>query len=215
MINLEDQIDDLFREARENYPLKTGDGDWDSVLNEMKNTGGGAIAPTQNQDKYRRLFWLLLLLPIGWIINTKFAVNTVPHKSNKIRKEKSIAATNDFFKMNPMKNKIIVPENTTSRLNNLAITNATKPFGNNNSTPANNKVTSSYSNSTALNTELNQSLTLNGIDNRMKIVEPALNSNTGEHPSTVTASLKGNVAQNLLSPTGTINSSPTNEIIKI
>lgn len=70
MINFDDHIDDLFREARDKYPLKTGEGDWDKVqalLQKEIDEITPIVSNTGNKNKWR-FFWLLLLLPFGWII---------------------------------------------------------------------------------------------------------------------------------------------------
>jgi hypothetical protein len=65
---LDDEMDDLFRKAGEHYPLKTSDSDWDAVLGRLQPAGNtppaeGDIPEKRNHN--RRLFWLLLLLPLG------------------------------------------------------------------------------------------------------------------------------------------------------
>lgn len=68
---LNDEMDDLFRKAGEHYPLKTSDSDWDTVLGRLQPAAGdqnpvdGNEIPTKRNNKNRRFFWLLLLLPLG------------------------------------------------------------------------------------------------------------------------------------------------------
>jgi len=38
---LDDEMDDLFRKAGEQYPLKTSDSDWDAVLGRLQPAAGG------------------------------------------------------------------------------------------------------------------------------------------------------------------------------
>src|SRR5665213_873250 len=66
---LDDEMDDLFRKAGEQYPLRTSDSDWDAVLGRLKSVVG-ENAPLLMEDgnkknNKRRFFWLLLLLPLG------------------------------------------------------------------------------------------------------------------------------------------------------
>jgi hypothetical protein len=70
----EDHMDDLFRKAGENYPLKTDGADWDKVMARLQN--GPETAPVlarEGEDKRasRKLLWLLLLLllPVGWLLS--------------------------------------------------------------------------------------------------------------------------------------------------
>lgn len=68
---LNDEMDDLFRKAGEHYPLKTSDSDWDAVLGRLQPAAGdqnpvdGNEIPKKRNNKNRRFFWLLLLLPLG------------------------------------------------------------------------------------------------------------------------------------------------------
>ena len=97
MIESEDDIDDLFRKARENYPLKTGVSDWNRVLKELQSDTSEPVASaSQTQGKFnRQLLWLLLLIPVGLLINLKLANDKVSSHLNKIRgSEKNIATVN-------------------------------------------------------------------------------------------------------------------------
>jgi hypothetical protein len=177
MIDSEDHIDDLFRKAREHYPLKTGDGDWDRVLNELKKeTGETAISASKTQGKdNRRLLWLLLLLlPLGWMINTKFTGNLDSFKLNKMREGQGIATDNSLHKTNAMDNKIIVSRKTTNRVSGSTITNNNIRFSKSSITEANNKVPFNYSNATAINKELTLTLPLKGKVSSMQIYKPSL-----------------------------------------
>ncbi|MFI5193254.1 MAG: outer membrane beta-barrel protein [Chitinophagales bacterium] len=66
---LDDEMDDLFRKAGEQYPLRTSDSDWDTVLGRLKSVGGESapllMADGNKKNNKRRFFWLLLLLPLG------------------------------------------------------------------------------------------------------------------------------------------------------
>ncbi|MDP4128932.1 MAG: outer membrane beta-barrel protein [Bacteroidota bacterium] len=66
---LDDEMDDLFRKAGEQYPLKTSDSDWDAVLGRLQPTAGGESSYLPENGKKRnnkrRFFWLLFLLPLG------------------------------------------------------------------------------------------------------------------------------------------------------
>ena len=63
MQDLEHNIDDLFRKAAEEYPLKTGDSRWDDIAAKMANA---AMTPTvlhkNKYSKQERILLLLLLL---------------------------------------------------------------------------------------------------------------------------------------------------------
>ncbi len=57
-----DDMDELYKRAAEDYPLNTDSADWDAVLKKLSSE------KTLNEPKnknYRQLLWLLLLLTIG------------------------------------------------------------------------------------------------------------------------------------------------------
>ncbi|HEY0068233.1 MAG TPA: outer membrane beta-barrel protein [Flavisolibacter sp.] len=61
-----DDMDELMRRAAEEYPLKTGPGDWNAV----KKALDAEAPPVSGRKKdNRRFLWLLLLLPLGLICN--------------------------------------------------------------------------------------------------------------------------------------------------
>jgi hypothetical protein len=66
-----DDMDQLFREAAENYPLRTeGAADWNRVLSSHKSDAGADLTNVtqfKKEKKRRVIFWWLLLLPLGWI----------------------------------------------------------------------------------------------------------------------------------------------------
>jgi hypothetical protein len=67
---LANERDDLFRKAGEFYPLRTDQPDWDSLLGKLESYPGEGLpasitSPKQEAKNYRRLFWLMLLIPIG------------------------------------------------------------------------------------------------------------------------------------------------------
>jgi hypothetical protein len=68
-----DDMDDLFRRAAENYPLDTKSADWDKIAAELE------IKSEKTKDsvsKGRRFLWLLLLLPLSFVCNHIFNTGT-------------------------------------------------------------------------------------------------------------------------------------------
>ncbi len=61
---MNDDMDELFRDAAKDYPLKTDGADWNKVLKQLQE---GANEPTTEKPNYRNYLWLLLLLPITFI----------------------------------------------------------------------------------------------------------------------------------------------------
>ena len=60
-------MDDVFRKAAEEYPLDTRSMDWNKVLTALQQNDEPPEPPKNN--RYRRLTWLLLLLPLYLICN--------------------------------------------------------------------------------------------------------------------------------------------------
>src|SRR4026207_2549452 len=62
---MNDDMDELFRRAAENYPLNTGTADWNEVQKKLLAANN---APPPPAKKYNKSLWLLLLLlPAAWI----------------------------------------------------------------------------------------------------------------------------------------------------
>jgi hypothetical protein len=64
-----DDMDDLFRRAAEDYPLDTSGADWKKVLTMLEGENGGKGVSEKKPNKNGRLLWLLLLLPLGLVCN--------------------------------------------------------------------------------------------------------------------------------------------------
>ncbi len=68
-MDMNNEMDELFRKAGEDYPLNLGKPDWDAVAGKLQ-TDTGDLGPGFGMNaavprKRRRLLWLLLLLPLG------------------------------------------------------------------------------------------------------------------------------------------------------
>lgn len=66
-----DDMDELFRSAAENYPLDVSKPDWGKVYNVLKEKDD--IKPADNNN-HRKYLWLLCLLPLGLVCNHFFPV---------------------------------------------------------------------------------------------------------------------------------------------
>jgi hypothetical protein len=73
----DDNMDELFRRAADNYPLNTDSGNWDKVNAAMQteNADSNVDKNSAKKNSYRKYFWLLLLLPMAWICNGNFFMN--------------------------------------------------------------------------------------------------------------------------------------------
>ena len=68
-----DDMDELFRSAAENYPLDTRTADWDKVLAALQGQTETKTISEKKRDKNGRFLWLLLLLPLGFVCNQLYS----------------------------------------------------------------------------------------------------------------------------------------------
>ena len=66
MLRIDDDNEDIFRRAAENYPLKA-DPDWEPVLKKLQARAIAGNRQAGNKKNYRSLLLLLLLLPVAVI----------------------------------------------------------------------------------------------------------------------------------------------------
>ncbi len=96
MQSLNDDMDDLFRKAAENYPLKTNNADWDKVLGRLNAPDAPLPEPVaKKNDGYKKLLWLLLLIPLALGVklvtdsSSKHATQQLNQSANKTSTEKN------------------------------------------------------------------------------------------------------------------------------
>jgi hypothetical protein len=75
-----DDMDELFKRAAENYPLDTNSANWNKVLAALQNETGAKTISEKKGNKNGRLLWLLLLLPLGLICNQLYSPGTINNK---------------------------------------------------------------------------------------------------------------------------------------
>lgn len=61
-----DDMDELFRRAAQDYPLNTRGADWEKLQKALEEPPAVGGEPAR-KDRRRHLLWLLLLLPLPWI----------------------------------------------------------------------------------------------------------------------------------------------------
>jgi hypothetical protein len=83
-----DDMDDLFRRAAENYPLDTSNADWNKVLTALQNENGQQ-KPSKKSGNGRFL-WLLLLLPLGFLCNRLYSPG---NESKNISSESAVSTS--------------------------------------------------------------------------------------------------------------------------
>jgi hypothetical protein len=90
---INDDMDELFRRAAENYPLNTNSADWNEVQKKLFAVGAGEQATVAEKKKFNKsLLLLLLLLPAIWIyVNS---VQQQKQQSGKMVVEKGVSSNN-------------------------------------------------------------------------------------------------------------------------
>ncbi len=65
MEHVNNDMDDLFRKAGDQYPLKTSGSDWDAVLGKLREDNGYMENEEAGRNNRRRWGWLFLLIPLA------------------------------------------------------------------------------------------------------------------------------------------------------
>ncbi len=119
MQDVNNDMDDLLRDAAENYPLRTEGADWDKVLAGLEGADAPIAAIINNKPKRKkRAFWLMWLLPLGLLcIPLYHGYKTKNHSSitKKNREQNTTVKTKGFLK-NEDHNRIINRNNQVQRL---------------------------------------------------------------------------------------------------
>ncbi len=98
MQHLENDMDDLFQRAAENYPLQAGKGDWESIAKRISHNEDTTqiIPPVRNKrnKKFIALFLLLFMLAGSWLVFQNTYISNPNHLKEAELKEK--ARNNSF-----------------------------------------------------------------------------------------------------------------------
>ncbi len=86
MPDVNDDMDELFKKAAENYPLNTDSSDWNEVHNGLQRLNV-PLNDTGNKKKSRKLLWLLLLLPLIVVLN-RYTFNPVHQNTTEVNPPK-------------------------------------------------------------------------------------------------------------------------------
>ena len=98
-----DDMDELFRRAAEDYPLDTTNADWNKVLAALEGHAQQKAVPENKGNKNGRLLWLLLLLPLGLICNQLYSPGAIENQVPKSNAGSS-KVTIDVSKVQSVKN---------------------------------------------------------------------------------------------------------------
>ena len=75
MQHLDNDMDDLFQRAAENYPLRVDNGDWESIARKMADAPAPSnviVAPPKKGNRKKIILALLLfIVSFGWYIFSK------------------------------------------------------------------------------------------------------------------------------------------------
>ena len=71
-----DDMDELYKRAAEEYPLNTNSADWNAVLKKL--AAEKSFNRSSKNKNYRHLLWLLLLLPLGLLYRNYISNNNKP-----------------------------------------------------------------------------------------------------------------------------------------
>jgi hypothetical protein len=140
---LDDDMDELFRNAASQYPLKTDGADWDAVMRRLPKSDDKQVSSVNRLRNSKWLKWLLrplltLLVLVIWVPVLKMGVLPPKTGNNGVIAQ----ATNNN------NNKVAaIPVNTSNTINTDS-NNNTKTTAAVNATGSNNISTSSYSSNT-------------------------------------------------------------------
>ena len=80
MQQLDDDMDELFRDAAARYPLKTDGQDWNAVMGRLQPPAN-AVPVSKSRNKGNRFLWLLLVAPLFFIAHLPELGSGIPHLS--------------------------------------------------------------------------------------------------------------------------------------
>src|SRR4051812_10188779 len=87
MQQVNDDMDELYSKAAENYPLNTNTADWEKLRKKLAGIPGEpVITTTEKKNNYRTLLLLVLLIPAGLIGYRYFS-------GSNVNGEKTMSAT--------------------------------------------------------------------------------------------------------------------------
>src|SRR5215207_6767326 len=120
MQSLNDDMDELFRRAAEQYPLNTDGADWNKVMQKLPHSNEELPETGKNKKDFRYLL-LLLLLPIGFICG-RYLGNNHKDATTPGNKEVSIASEPPV-----VQNKPIVAGQNKGKTNTIASESQSRP----------------------------------------------------------------------------------------
>jgi hypothetical protein len=136
MQHLDNDMDDLFQRAAENYPLKIDDGDWESVASKIADALGPSnitVAPAKKGGrKMIALAILLLIMSFSWYVFQKPSEKIIRKNSIGLSKNRNTPSgkpemTNEYpGKKTTSQQNDILTQNTGQNKNGLPFSAATE-----------------------------------------------------------------------------------------
>lgn len=112
MQNIENDMDDLFNRAAENYPLKKNKGDWESVFKKLSSPNEQELPAKKERNKDSKKLLIIVLLAIILILTSLLIFNLNPKSNSSGKIAVGPLLRKDFEnknvqKGNPVKNKTV------------------------------------------------------------------------------------------------------------
>lgn len=205
MQDLENDMDDLFQRAADNYPLQPGKGDWESVAKRIMDGDDSPAVIVPVRDKRNKKFIALSLLVLftlvaGWLIfqNTRIGTNNNSNKTELVKKSQANANNSEADNDNP----VISSDEHGSNINDKNNTNDNNKNDNNNivdnnkstirpSYKSSSHINSSVSNGSSFFDNSNTTQTRKGVVNENEIEENGYSNNYFYLPRTEIVESRG------------------------
>ncbi|MDH7462113.1 outer membrane beta-barrel protein [Chitinophagaceae bacterium 26-R-25] len=86
---IDDNMDELFRKAAEEYPLRTPEPDWSRIESALQSGNNNPLRAGRDKNDRRRFFWFLLILPLGFVFTHNIKSGSGVNKINTVAAGKS------------------------------------------------------------------------------------------------------------------------------
>ena len=124
---LDNDMDDLFREAAENYPLRVSGADWNKVQAALSEKN--SLIPAQEKKRTKNWLWLLLFLLIPFVCNQMQVEKNNENISANMQlaatkinaDDQAAAASQTAFVTNTKANESITTQNNNDNKNTLTV----------------------------------------------------------------------------------------------
>ncbi len=120
----DDNMDELFRRAANDYPLNTDSADWEKLTAmQTENAVEDSNSGKEKKKSYRKYLWLLLLLPMVWICNGRYFMNASKQNEDNVsvkQIDQQKKSQETFSEKNENKNSVL----NSKKINSISDKNA-------------------------------------------------------------------------------------------